>query len=55
MKIRKLRTQKIYDIGSCTINVSRSIIDDSRSLNYKNIMIVRMKIQLGVSLTDDFT
>ncbi len=54
MKIRKLRTQKINDIGSCTINVCRSIINDSMSINYKNIIIVRMKIQLGASLTDDF-
>jgi hypothetical protein len=43
-----------------TINVSRSVIDDSRSINYKNIMIVnhtsrvvRMTAQFGASLADD--
>jgi hypothetical protein len=42
------------------MNVSRSITDDSRGINYKNIMIViytsrviRMMPQLGASLTDD--
>ncbi len=46
--------------GTYTLNVPRSIIDDSRSINYKKIMIVnetprvvRMTPQLGVSLTDD--
>jgi hypothetical protein len=45
---------------ACTINVSKSTIDDSRSINYKHIMIVintlivaRMMPQLGASLTDD--
>ncbi len=44
-----------------TINVSRSVIDDSRSINYNNIMIVndtsrvvRMIPQLGAPLSDDF-
>jgi hypothetical protein len=43
-----------------TINVSRSVIDDSRTTNYNNIIIVndtsrvvRMMPQLGASLTDD--
>ncbi len=42
------------------INVSKSVIEDSRSINYKNIMfandssrVVRMKAQLGAPLTDD--
>ena len=26
---------------ACTINVSRAIIDGSRSINYKNIVIVK--------------
>jgi hypothetical protein len=46
---------------ACTMNVSRSIIDNSRSINYKNILIIndasrviRMMPQLGTSLTDDF-
>ncbi len=45
---------------ACTLNVSRSTVDDSRSINYKNIMIVndtsrvvRMRPQLGASLTND--
>ncbi len=42
-----------------TINVCKSIIGNSKSINYKNIMIVndtsrvvRMMPQLGTSLTD---
>jgi hypothetical protein len=41
-----------------TINVSRSIIDNSGSINFKNIMVInntsrvgRMTPQLGASLT----
>ncbi len=46
----------IIKSDACTINVSRSVIDGSRSINYKNVMIVndtRMMPQLGASLTDD--
>ncbi len=46
----------IIKSDACTINVSGSVIDDSRSINYKNVMIVnatRMMPQLGASLTDD--
>ncbi len=46
--------------AACTINVSRSVIDDSRSINYKTIMIINdtsrviiMTPQLGASLTDN--
>jgi hypothetical protein len=45
---------------ACTINVSRSVINNSWSINYKNIMIVndksrvvRMTPQLVASLTDN--
>jgi len=48
-----------YFIECLYCNVSRSIIDDSRSIKYKNIMIVngisivvRMMPQLGAPLTD---
>jgi hypothetical protein len=44
---------------ACNINVSKSVNEDSRSINYKNIMFVndtsrvaRMMAQLGASLTD---
>jgi len=40
-------------VGARTINVFTSVIDDSRSINYKNIMIVRMMSQLGTPLTND--
>ncbi len=36
-----------------TINVSRSVIDDSWSINYKNKIIIRMMPQLGALLTDN--
>ena len=42
------------------VNVSRNIIDDFKSINYKNIVImkgtsrvIRMMPQLGESLTDN--
>ncbi len=45
---------------ACTTDVSKSTIDSSRSINYKNIMIVNdtsrvvsMTLQLGASLTND--
>jgi hypothetical protein len=44
---------------ACAINVSRSVITNSRSINYKNITIVRhytdikMTPHLGASLTDN--
>jgi hypothetical protein len=44
---------------ACTVNVSRSIINNSKSINYKNNMIVndtsgdiRITPQLGASLTN---
>ncbi len=44
-----------------TTNILWNVIDESRSINYKNIMIInytyrliRMTPQLGASLTDDF-
>ncbi len=45
---------------ACTMNVSRSIIENSGSINYKNIFnandastVIRMMPQLWPSLTDD--
>ncbi len=38
---------------ACTITVSVSIMDDSRSINYKNIIIIRIMPQLGVSHIED--
>ncbi len=38
---------------ACTITVSVSIMDDSRSINYKNIIIIKIMPQLGVSHIED--
>ncbi len=39
---------------ACTRTVSRSAIDDSRSINLKNIIVVRNMPKLGASLNNNF-